>query len=108
MTATEMELEAERFCQKILGMAFSSVSSGLVGEQLDRLGRESAGARDSGQFAAGELVRFVILAMSQTDEAQHFLDARPNLFHPLAVEQQRQGDILFGAKRWQQIEELED
>ena len=85
------------------------IAGRLVPEQDRRIDRQRPRNRDALALAAGELVGQMIDALSEADEIAAVrrarvlrLPARP------APQMQRQGDVLGGRQRRQQVEELED
>jgi hypothetical protein len=77
----------------------------LVGEHHLRPGDECPGDRDPLLLAAGELRGAVAQALVQPDPGGDLTDGRAP--RPVAVQPQRQRDVLGDGERWQQVEGLE-
>jgi hypothetical protein len=84
------------------------IAGRFVGEDNDRVGDQRPGNGDALLLSAGELVRAMIFAVSQTYQRQKFIHFWGVFLNALSVYQQWQGDIFGGGQGGEQIEELED
>ena len=82
------------------------VARGLVGEDDLRAGHECPGDGDPLLLAPGQLGRAVREAIPEPHLRNHRVEPIP--VRPLARQQQRQGDVLRGGQRGQQVVGLED
>ena len=82
--------------------------SRLVGEQHLRVRGERAGDADALLLAAGEFGRVAIALVGKSDEKEELVDPRPDRGAVVAGDLERQGDILGGSPRREQVEMLED
>jgi len=98
-------VELEQQVADVLAGALVQRAGRLVGEQDARPGDEGTRQRHALLFAAGQLAWVMARAMGQPDLVQHCI-------HPRAIlapaQLQRQGDVLGGGQRRQQVEALED
>ena len=91
-----------------LGLDVVEVGGGLVGQQDRRVGRQPAGDRDALLLAAGELVGPLARALGQADPLRGA--RRPGRIAVLAADpgqEQRDGDVLAGRERRDEVEGLE-
>ena len=97
-------VEFEQQVADVLAGGMVERAGRFVGEQDARAGDEGTCQRHALLLATGQLARVVAGAMGQADLGQH-------LVHPCAVlasgQFQRQGDVLGGSQRRQQVEALE-
>ncbi len=84
------------------------VAGGLVGEHELGLEQERAGDRDALLLAARELRGQVVAPRPEPDALEQLDRAGPRRVVAAAGDQGRQDDVLLGAQRRQQVEELED
>ena len=83
------------------------IAGRLVGEQDGRVVDERACDGDALLLAAGELAREVVLAALQPEEVERLERPVGAVRRPARVEE-RQGDVLEGARPREQVEALED
>ena len=91
----------------VAGVAIK-ISRRLVGQQDGGIGYEGARHRHALALAAGQLIRFVIHPVAQSDEFEHFRRAAMRLRPGLAAVKKRQLNVFEGACARQQVECLKN
>ena len=106
--ATEVARRVAQQAEHLGRRAGVEVAGRLVREHDGRLGDERAGDRDALLLAAGELGGAVALAVGEADAVDQVGDAALRGGVRASGETDREGDVLLGGERREQVEALED